>query len=947
MKRIILFFAVCLGLSVFQMDVVHAENIKINTSTTRVSASSKQKVEQNRSTTNRGTVKNQRTTPPQQTTTTTVRQTVKPRPSKSANADNTKKRIVTTARTAKSTRSAIPQPRTITSRAATRQSVSRATTSSSELTGAKISDIKSKNYSKCKSVYFDCMDEFCANKDADLRRCSCSTRIHEFDSIKKQLDSAEDKMLDFNQRLLLVGLDKEDAAAVNVASEGEIGFSTTDTSASEKLLKKITESLNSSGNSKLNNDLSSVSLSLNMDSAWDSVDSLSGVSTTAKNGVALYNAAQPVCIEMAKEVCSDDELSIAQNSYKLLIQQDCNTVAKSYDAKYNQAIEKIHESSALLDMSRLNAYQQRNSDDILTCKKKILDQMSNAAVCGEDLYKCLDVTGQYINPADGSAFLSTNLHEMTNLLTAPVGSESWSSIPANDKFVSFLNSKKKFLEPAIEKCQDIADSVWKDFLNDALARIKLAQNNKLEQIRRSCTTLVTDCKTNAMQSLEDFDARALSTFEVIADTTVNALCENVQNSCIGLFDAMDNGNSDWATGISEIATDTSYQKILDTCMTVGKDCIIQQCNGTSGNFALCGDYASYQRRTILTKNACWDRVLACVEQSSNLANIDTTHLSSSNYLMNMYNVNDESINKSCTDLNDKACLITEHIWGYCQYTPESTSITTNDDLANNDHEDSIETENKILIPVDEDESTLLSWFAYNTDTSNSIDSCSAYKCPIDYYYDGSVCKRMVTDSINTNDGYNVITVDQTITINVAQNVAADGIITNKCEGGQEAKDFFGNCCASGKTSNGICVPDDTYIAIFIQEANCVENSTVPSTDNPKYYCSATLNSNTNLYTINENKKLFLYCVTTQTTPLTVDTNGTLNCNGYAFVVDEYGNYLKMTNATSPIMTYKPNAGTECTYTYTGVPNYWKWVPTPNSSSCNSVHVNKSDFMIKY
>ena len=38
----------------------------------------------------------------------------------------------------------------------------------------KMANIKSKDYSKCKTVYFECMDEFCANKDSNLRRCACS-----------------------------------------------------------------------------------------------------------------------------------------------------------------------------------------------------------------------------------------------------------------------------------------------------------------------------------------------------------------------------------------------------------------------------------------------------------------------------------------------------------------------------------------------------------------------------------------------------------------------------------------------------------------------------------------------------------------------------------------------------------------------------------------------------
>lgn len=952
MKRIILFFAVCLGLSVFQTTgVVCAETTRYTNSTNRtITPNNRQKSEQNRSIGSKNNTKVQRQ--PQnnvQNKSVINRQTAKNKTiSLPTSSENKQKRIAIVPRTTQTTRLANQKAdqRKATRTAATRKTIiSRAANSlSSEALGAKISDIKSKNYTQCKNVYYDCMDEFCANKDANLRRCSCSSRIHEFDTIKKQLDNVEDKMLDFNQRLLLVGLDKEDAAAVNVASEGEIGFATTDSSASEKTLKQITQTLNSSENSGLNTDLSAVSLSLDTDSIWDSVDSFSGVSTTSKNGVALYNAAHPVCLEMAKEVCSDDELDVIQSNYKLAIQQDCNTVAKSYDAKYNQTMEKIHESSALLDMSRLNAYQQRNSDDILTCKKKILDKMYESSVCGEDLHKCLDVTGQYINPADGSAFLSTSLYKITSLLTPPTNnSEKWSKISQNEPFVSYLNSKKQFLEPATEQCQDIADNVWKDFLDDALAQIKLAQNAKLEQIRQSCTTLIAECKSAANQSLEDFDARALTVFKVIADTTVNSLCENVQNSCTSLLNESGGGGTEWAQGIAAIASDTSYSAILETCMTVGKDCIIQQCNGTSGNFALCGEYTSPQRRAILKRTACWQKVKDCVEQSSNLASIDTSTLTNT-YYEKLYGTSSDSLNRFCSSADDKACLITEKLWGNCQYDPESTVISTNSALESQN----IKTENKILVPQSEDNSTLLSWFAYNTDTIDTLDSCDAYNCPINYQYDADLklCKRLLTGDITTDDGETAMTVDQIITIKMNDSVNTYKK-TNFCAKGKKSKDVFGNCCASEKTSNGICVPYDSehpYNAIFIQDAYC--NAGTVTTENPKYYCEASVlmdpDTNTPIYTIASTKKLSLYCITTSST-LNVDSSGILTCDGFLVMIDQYGNYIKMQEASFPTMSFKPTPTNTCVYTFNG--SAWGW----NNTGCGALNTPPTDaeFMIKY
>lgn len=933
MKRIIQFFAVCLALSALQMgSVMCAENVRNankrdSKNVTAVTQSrTAQKSESARTTTS--TVKSNKNVSAREASS---NKTVKQR-----SADkNVTARTATTARNATVSRSAKSAPaKTISARTASRtanRNVSRA----ANLDAAKISEIKSKDYSKCKTVYYECMDEFCANKDTNLRRCACSARVHEFDNIKKQLSDAEDKMLDFNQRLLIVNLDKEDATAINTATEGESAFEKKDTSESEKLLQKITKSLNSSGDSKITNDLASISLSLDMDSAWDSIDSLSGIETTSKTGLDLYNAATPICVEMAREVCSDEELSIAQSGYKLTIQQDCNTVAKSYNSQYNNAMNKIHESSALLDMARLNNYQQRNSDDVLTCKKKMLEQLSNESVCGANLYKCLDTTGQYINPSTGEAFLSNNLYNLTELLTIPSGNETWSKLGQNEKFVSFLNSKKKFLDPATEQCQDIADTVWSEFIDDALAQIKLAQNSKLEEIRQSCTTLVAECKINNQTTLEDFDARALSSFSVIADTTVNALCKNVENSCTDLLAHSGGGGTEWLSGMTGIALDVTYDKIIETCTTVGKDCIIRQCTGTSGNFALCQRFESNPRHAILRRDACWEEVKACVNQAVNVNEIASAEIVNNRekFYKNTYG-EDATVNPICDDnQSDRiACLLTEQIWGNCEYDPTQA-------LTKNQNNLTYKTHNQILEPLSG--SNLMSWFATNTGTLGNYDSCNAAACPVNYVQNGNDCSLLV--DLTTSDDVPIHSEANKIDVSIADN------LTNYCESG--VKDYWGNCCADGKiytdiTNKDICVPSDdvyTFHALPVQDAYCTGNTC--QDDDCKYYCKNF-----------DDRVLTAYCVTTGTTVTLTGNN--IICDGFWILIDNYGNYINTYinsyNAQSNVkMTYKEagnlqdpqNGSKSCEYNFDFSAEEWQW-QTGQNCQISTAPTNEN-FIIKY
>ena len=342
---------------------------------------------------------------------------------------NTSSRATTTSRTATTSnttraatmpRAATRAPITSNRTTSTAQRASIARSAKDTETVNNLRDaVMNANAKECREIYYNCMDEFCANKDSQLKRCACSSRLHEFDSVKKQLENAEEKMLDFSQRLLTVSMDAKDAAALNVATEGELAFNQKDTSESKKILDEITKKLNTKfDDDSFGRNLTAISLSLNEDAAFDNVDSLMGASTTLKTGTALYGAALPVCREMASEICTPEQLSIAESGYQMMIEKDCNTVKKSYQSQTDNARAKVLENSALLDMSRLSTYQDKNSDDILTCKRKMLDMLSNTSVCGDNLTKCLDMTGQYIDPSTGEAFLTINLANLSSTSVA-------------------------------------------------------------------------------------------------------------------------------------------------------------------------------------------------------------------------------------------------------------------------------------------------------------------------------------------------------------------------------------------------------------------------------------------------------------------------------------------------------------------------------------------------
>ena len=688
-----------------------------------------------------------------------------------------------------SSRSAISAP-VVSSRSAT---VARSGSTSARLTGTATS-----GYKACRDTFFQCMDEFCANKDAQLKRCACSARIHEFDNIKKTLNTVEDKMLDFNERLLAVNMDKEDAVAMSSATEGEKAYQQEDKSDSQSILNTIMKKLQStSAETESTNVLSAINLSMDTN-VFDTVDSELGAETVVKEGEALYSAALPTCLEMANEVCAEDEIPMVKSAYNASIEQDCNTVAKTYASLKDKTLEKVREGNALLEMSRLNNQQTRNSDDILACKKKMLEALSDSSVCGEDMSKCLDWSGKYINPATGEAILTSDLNQLANMITRPTGDDKWVRSSSNKKFVTFLETKKKYIEPAMVNCESLQDTVWNNFLEDALAQIKLAQEKKLEDMRQSCTTLTTECMNNTADSLEDFDSRALSIFGVNYDKNVNQVCAEIETAGTTLMNG-EGTDAYWGAAIGNIATAKTLDQIITTCTEVGKNCIIRNCMNLESKFGLCQSETAIMRTNILNHsntNPCWDEVSECVEDAgvSVISDIIMTTgkfgtedtltgniIETFNGGATMYTRNSTNtflgaplgIHLWCDGgLNSESdlCRITERIWGNCTESPTTGTGTILDSNLQSE--------------------SLLAWFADNT-----IQSCSGTACDPGWYLSNNGCA--LPSSLTSDISYCPASTDRF-------NVSGSGLVdyvdpwnypdwSNCCDSGQ--KDYFGNCCS--------------------------------------------------------------------------------------------------------------------------------------------------------
>lgn len=452
---------------------------------------------------------------------------------------------------------------------ATTRTTARATTPQ---TGTVVETRTGAAYNQCKNAYFQCMDQFCQLKNDDYRRCSCSSRIYDLIAQRTNLSETGAKLTEFTENLDIVGMSTAQATAIRTASDGENAL-TADTSASKALLTAIMNSIRGEDATVAGkmSGLNSINLSFDTSVAFGTSDN--GQLIASYNGTELYNAVYAACRSAVKNDCNDAALQRAVTAYLMAIEQDCNTVQTALGAKQKELKAAIREGSAMLDLARVENRQKHNSDDKATCIANVEAAVLSEQVCGTGYHKCLD-NGEFIDITTGAPIAGVvNFYELANILNFDFGKsaaeQKLAQNPRNRTFVKNFETKtKKFAADALDKCTEIADSVWQDYLDKALLDIYYAQRAKVETIKTGCFDLISSCYsdreasiTAAMSALIDGSTELLLQPDKIVLT--NQMCSDYIASCDNMFG--DNIISDY------IATQTQTDT-LAACRAIAEQC---------------------------------------------------------------------------------------------------------------------------------------------------------------------------------------------------------------------------------------------------------------------------------------------------------------------------------------------------------------------------------------
>ena len=432
-------------------------------------------------------------------------------------------------------------------------------------------------YNQCKDAYFQCMDQFCQLKSDEYRRCSCSERIFNLKSVRENISDTNDKLTEFTENLDVVGMTAAQAKAMHTASDGENALAA-DTSASKALLNAIMKSIrgeDSTVSGKLS-DLNSINLSFDTSNAFGITDAAQVIASY--NGTELYNAVYPSCRSAVTADCTDAALQRAVTAYLMAIEQDCNTVQTALENKQKELKGAIREGSAMLDLARVENRKKHNSDTLAMCINNIEAAILSEQVCGANYHKCLD-NGEFIDVSTGAPISGVvRFYELGNLLKFDLGKnaadQQLSKVTNNQKFVKAFEAKtKKFAADAMDKCTEIADTAWAEYLDKALLAIYYAQQSKVETIKTGCFDLISACYkerdaaiTAAMATLIDGSTEISLMPDKIVLT--KQMCSDYIDSCNNMFAGDENNRNIIADYIAE-QTDKDR---LDACRAIVKQC---------------------------------------------------------------------------------------------------------------------------------------------------------------------------------------------------------------------------------------------------------------------------------------------------------------------------------------------------------------------------------------
>ena len=419
----------------------------------------------------------------------------------------------------------------------------------------------------CIVQYTDCMDQFCNVLDANQKRCSCSSRLNNYNQMEKTVKSANEQLNEVAQRIRYVGLSADEIRAIMSATEAELALAgAKDKTESRKMLEQI-EKLIKDPNAFAAENTSFGILDLDMDFAnnveFSEIFDLTfggGSSFAHLRGTQLFTAAKNKCARVL-DACKRNGADVSQitGRYELDIDKDCIGYEQGLN-KMNQTVRtNVRAATTMLQKARLAVLQDQNLYDTRGCLGALETCMTDDMVCGPDYYKCLDPTKKYIDE-NGLVVLGQNVTtielfmvnysnadpDLTKALTL-VGFPNC-TLMNNDGtcIIKYLLDKigtgdtnTGLCRPVLDKCRQVtytankqkynpSNEVIRNYIQRTMVNIGAAQKRIITDYAASCMAEIATCYAQQVSQINAWSSNAnLDTVYRV----MKGACRNVALTC--------------------------------------------------------------------------------------------------------------------------------------------------------------------------------------------------------------------------------------------------------------------------------------------------------------------------------------------------------------------------------------------------------------------------------
>ncbi|MDR0803707.1 MAG: hypothetical protein LBO08_01280 [Rickettsiales bacterium] len=396
------------------------------------------------------------------------------------------------------------------------------------------------SYGTCREAYNTCMDQFCATLNDTYRRCICSDRYTVMRDKEDALDRAKTMLVNFqDENLNAVNLSAAEVSAMYTATAGENAIKK-DPSASAKMLEEISDILSGKATAKKGaaSKLIQVDFSANVDDIFGGGDfgDQGGAKVADLVAGELYQEVNKQCTNaVGSSACEDKSvLTMVRSSYSIIIGQDCNAYQKKIDTQSNAVEDTVRMAYKTLREARLEEYQSHNSADMNQCIGAVKTAVLDENVCGKNYNRCMDTTGQYVNATTGEVIYGPMLFNLTKVIKLELA-DNQDVLKANQNFDKFLDTKKPFAARALDACRDISANVWTQFKRNALIEIAQAQDEKIEEIKMSCVSIMKECYDTQLGGLKAFDDTTAQKTGALSAYAARAMCQDKVVACAALY----------------------------------------------------------------------------------------------------------------------------------------------------------------------------------------------------------------------------------------------------------------------------------------------------------------------------------------------------------------------------------------------------------------------------